>query len=155
MLSMSEKSILTWSGYNNSGIAAVAIGMTLNHCHSLSLPKALLIMPLVMHSPTVKYLANGNTRSREISSLTAVRPDFVHNFSQRYHASLIHTINGLQLLHSLSLITYDDAIFQTKAFESSPAFGKRAELIANASREISHLLKSSEEELYLNLRVQL
>lgn len=154
-MSMSEKSILTWSGYNNSGIAAVAIGLTLNHCHSLSLPKALLIMPLVMHTPTVKYLANGNTRSREISSLTAIRPDFVHNFSQRYHASLIHTINGLQLLHGLGLITYDDTIFQAKAFESSLALGKRANLIANASREISHLLKSSEEELYLNLRVQL
>jgi hypothetical protein len=152
---MSEKSVLIWSGYNNSGIAAVAIGMTLNHCHSLSLPKALLVMPLVMHTPTVKYLANGNTRSREVSSLTAIRPDFVHNFSQRYHASLTHTINGLQLLHGLGLIIYDDTIFQTKAFEASPALGKRAELIANASREISHLLKSSEEELYLNLRVQL
>lgn len=152
---MSEKSILTWSGYNNSGIAAVAIGMTLNHCHSLSLPKSLLIMPIVMHSPTIKHLANGNTRSREISSLTAIRPDFIHNFSQRYHASLTHTLNGLQLLHSLGLITYDDTIFQTKNFESSPALGKRAELIASASRAIAHLLKSSEEELYLNLRVQL
>ncbi len=152
---MSEKRTLTWSGYNNSGIAAVAIGMTLNHCHSLTLAKALLVMPLVMHAPTIKYLANGNTRSREISSLTAIRPDFVHNFSQRYHASLIHTINGLQLLHSLDFITYKDIIFQTKAFEAGPEFGKRVELITAASREISHLLKSSEEELYLNLRVQL
>ncbi|MGE6793248.1 three component ABC system middle component [Pseudomonas guineae] len=152
---MSKKNILTWSGYNNSGIAAVAIGLTLNYCHSLSLPKALLIMPLVMHTPTVKYLANGNTRSREIASLTALRPDFVHNFNQRYHASLIHTINGLQLLHGLGLITYNDTISQTKIFESSLAFGKRADLIASASREIYHLLKSSEEELYLNLRVQL
>lgn len=154
-MSMSEKGIQTWSGYNNSGIAAVAIGMTLNHCQSLSLPKALLIMPLVMHAPTVKYLANGNTRSREISSLTAIRPDFVQNFSQRYHASLAHTINGLQLLHSLDLIIYDDIILQTKAFKAGGELGKRAELIANASREISHLLKSSEEELYINLRVQL
>lgn len=152
---MSKERILTWSGYNNAGIAAVAIGLTLNHCNSLSLPKALLIMPLVMHTPTVKYLANGNTRSREISSLTAIRPDFVHNFNQRYHASLIHTINGLQLLHSLSLITYDNTITQTKFLEASPELGKRTGLIANASREISHLLKSSEEELYLNLRVQL
>jgi hypothetical protein len=152
---MSENSILTWSGYNNFGIAAVAIGMTLNHCHFLSLPKALLIMPIVMHSSTVKHLANGNTRLREISSLSAIRPDFIHNFSQRYHASLTHTLNGLQLLHSLGLITFDDTIFQTKKFEFSPVLGKRAELIASASRAIAHLLKSSEEELYLNLRVQL
>lgn len=152
---MSEKSTLTWSGYNNSGIAAVAIGMTLNHSHILSLPKALLIMPLAMHSPTIKYLANGNTRSREISSLTAIRPDFVHNFSQRFHASLTHTLNGLQLLYGLGVINYDGNICKAKPFEARHALGKRAELITSAAREISHLLKSSEEELYLNLRVQL
>lgn len=129
--------------------------MTLNHCHTLSLPKALLVMPLAMHSPTIKYLANGNTRSREISSLTAIRPDFVHNFSQRFHASLTHTLNGLQLLYELGVINYDGNICKAKPFEASHALGKRAELIANAAREISHLLKSSEEELYLNLRVQL
>lgn len=154
-MNTSRKDILSWSGYNNSGIAAAAIGMTLNHCHSLSLPKTLLIMPFVMHTPTMKFLANGNTRSREISSFIAIRPDFVHNFSQRYHASLIHTMNGLQLLHSLNLIDYDDTISQTENFKLRPEFGKRAELISNASQEISHLLKSSEEELYLNLRVQL
>lgn len=154
-MSMSEKHTLTWNGYNNPGIAAVAIGMTLKHCHSLTLPKVLLIMPIVMHTPTVKYLASGNTRSREISSLTAVRPDFVHNFSQRYHASLIHTINGLQLLHSLGQIIYDDVVFQAKELEVGPEFGKRVELITAASRGIAHLLKSSEEELYLNFRVQL
>ncbi|WP_256576472.1 three component ABC system middle component [Pseudomonas sp. B11(2017)] len=152
---MSERSILTWSGYNNSGIAALAIGMTLNHCHCLSLSKALLIMPIAMHTPTIKYLANGNTRSREISSLSAVRPDFVHNFNQRYHASLTHTINGLQILHALGLISYDGSISQIKKFETSSILGKRAELISSASKEISLLLKSSEEELYLNLRVQL
>lgn len=112
-------------------------------------------MPIVMHIPTIKYLANGNTRSREISSLSAVRPDFVHNFNQRYHASLTHTINGLQILHALDLISYDGNISQIKKFETTPTLGKRAKLISSASKEISHLLKSSEEELYLNLRVQL
>lgn len=152
---MSKNNCPAWSGYNNSGIAAIAIGLTLNHCQTLSLAKALLIMPLVMHTPTVKYLANRINRSREISALTAIRPDFVHNFSQRYHSSLSHTINGLQLLHSLSLITYSNTIAQNKPLEIDSKFGSRAQLIASASQKISHLLRSSEEELYLNLRVQL
>lgn len=151
----SEKNCPVWSGYNNPGIAAIAIGTTLNHCQTLSLAKTLLIMPLVMHAPTVKHLANKINRAREISALTAIRPDFVHNFSQRYHASLSHTINGIQLLHGLSLITYSNIITQSKPFEIDSKFGNRAQLIASASQKIAHLLRSSEEELYLNLRVQL
>ena len=47
-----------WSGYNNAGIAAVAIGCVLNHMQSLTLAKALLVMPIVMHSETTKFLAS-------------------------------------------------------------------------------------------------
>lgn len=154
-MSARKERFFTWGGYNNPGIAAVAIGTTLNHCKSLSLPKTLLIMPIVMHAPTIKYLASGKTRSREIFSLAAVRPDFVHNFDQRYQSSLVHTVNGLQVLCSLGLVEYDDSIYQKKAFEVTPAFGKRAELIDSASQAIARLLRASEEELYINLRVQL
>lgn len=154
-MSAFDERFFTWGGYNNSGVAAVAIGATLNHCKYLSLPKILLVMPLVMHAPTVKYLANGKMRSREIFSLIAVRPDFVHNFDQRYQSSLIHTVNAIQILNSLDFIEYDGFICQKKAFEVTPAFGARAKQIAAASKEISRLLGASEEELYLNLRVQL
>ncbi|MDR6916335.1 hypothetical protein J2X66_003204 [Pseudomonas sp. 3296] len=145
----------TWSGYNNAGIAAVAIGCTLSHCASLSLAKALTIMPIVMHAPTLKFLANANTRSREIASLIAMRPDFAQNFNQRFHASLLHSINGIQLLNELGFITFDNTLFKLKDFAVNSNLGKRSQLINTASAEIAALLDSSEEELYLNLRIQL
>lgn len=145
----------TWSGYNNAGIAAVAIGCTLNHCTSLSLAKALTIMPIVMHAPTLKFLANANTRSREIASLIAMRPDFAQNFNQRYHASLLHSVNGIQILNELGYILFDNVIFKQKEFAVQTNLGKRSQQINKASAEIAALLDSSEEELYLNLRIQL
>ncbi|MBT0622531.1 hypothetical protein KIH32_01325 [Pseudomonas fluorescens] len=152
---MVNLNLASWSGYNNAGIAAIAIGSTLEHCQSLSLSKALLVMPLAMHNSTIKYLARGNIRSREISALLAIRPDFVQNFNERYHASLAHSINGIQLLNSLEIIRLDDGIHLERSLDINSTYGKRAELIAKAALEISHLLKSSEVELYVNLRVQL
>ncbi|MFJ2549475.1 three component ABC system middle component [Pseudomonas sp. NPDC087612] len=144
-----------WSGYNNAGIAAVAIGCVLNHTQSLTLAKALLVMPIVMHSETTKFLASERTRSREIASLVAIRPDFVTNFDRRYHASLVHSINGIQLLHELGYAVFDSQLSQQSPFQCTAEFGRRAVLIDKASSEIANLLHTSEEELYLNLRIQL
>jgi len=144
-----------WSGYNNAGIAAVAIGCVLNHLKELTLPKALLIMPIIMHSETTKFLASEKTRSRAIASLVALRPDFVHNFNRRFHASLVHSINAIQMLNELDYMTFDSCLTQNTKFECTGDFGKRALLIEKASSEIAKLLQTSEEELYLNLRIEL
>jgi hypothetical protein len=145
----------SWNGYNNAGIAAVAIGCTLNHLPVISLAKALTIMPIVMHESTLKFLANSNTRSREIASLISLRPDFAHNFSDRYHSSLVHSINAIQILVNLGYISFDGRVSKVKNFIIDDDFGKRAYRINNASGEIASLLASSEEEIYLNLRIAL
>ena len=144
-----------WSGYNNPGIAAVAIACVLNHSETLSLAKALLIMPVVMHSETTKFLASDRTRSREIASLVAVRPDFVQNFNRRFYGSLAHSINAIQILHKRGDVSFDTVISRRRRFHCTEEFGKRSQLIDKASAEIANLLRASEEELYLNLRVQL
>ncbi|WP_122276729.1 three component ABC system middle component [Pseudomonas syringae group genomosp. 3] len=144
-----------WSGYNNAGIAAVGIGCVLNHCQSLTLARALLITPIIMHTETTKFLASERTRSRQIASLVAIRPDFVLNFDRRFHAGLVHSINGIQLLHQLGFAALDSTLTLVKPFKCPPEFGKRAESINKASAEIASLLQASEEELYLNLRIQL
>lgn len=154
-INFSPAAIHTWSGYNNAGIAAVAIGCVLNHTQTLSLAKALLIMPIVMHSETTKFLASERTRSREIASLVAIRPDFVHNFNRRFDSSLVHSINAIQLLHELGYVTFDSYLARQTNFDCTGEFGKRALLIEKASSEIANLLQSSEEELYLNLRIEL
>jgi len=146
---------LFWNGYNNSGIAAVAIGCTMNHVSEMSLAKALTIMPIAIHEPTLKFLANSNTRSREIASLVSLRPDFANNFNDRYHSCLVDSINGLQILITSGYITFQDKIFRRQAFLIDEDFGERAHRIRNASQEIASLLASSEEEIYLNLRIKL
>jgi hypothetical protein len=144
-----------WNGYNNAGIAAVAIGCTLNHVPDMSLAKALTIMPIAMHEPTLKFLSNSNTRSREIASLVSLRPDFANNFNDRYHSCLVDSINALQILITLGYIAFEDRIFRRQAFLIDEDFGERAHRIRNASQEIAFLLASSEEEIYLNLRIKL
>lgn len=150
-----RESTIAWGGYNNAGIAAVGIGCVLNHCETLSLAKALLIMPMVMHHETTRFLASGRTRTREIASLVAVRPDFIQNFDRRFHASLVHSLNAIQLLHELGLVSFDTVLRQKAPFNCSGDFGKRSGLIDKASGEIASLLKASAEELYVNLRIQL
>lgn len=141
--------------YNNAGIAAIAISSVLNHTKTLPLSKALLVMPIVMHSETTKFLASEKTRSRTIATLIAIRPDFVSNFNQRFHSSLIHSINAIQLLHTLGHIEFNSILKQNNTIECTKDFGTRAALIQKASSDIANLLHSSEEELYLNLRIEL
>lgn len=141
--------------YNNAGIAAIAISSVLNHTKTLPLTKALLVMPIVMHNETTKFLASERTRSRAIATLVTVRPDFVLNFNRRFHSSLIHSVNAVQLLHTLGHIELDSVLKQKRQFACTKEFGTRAALIEKASFEIANLLQSSEEELYLNLRIEL
>lgn len=155
VIELSPTNPRAWSGYNNAGIAAAALGCVLNHTKSLTLAKALLVMPIVMHSETTKFLGNGTTRSREIASLVAIRPDFVTNFDRRYHSSLVHSINGIQLLHELGYAHFESQLTLLRHFACTANFGKRAALIDKASSEIANLLQASEEDLYLNLRIQL
>jgi hypothetical protein len=144
-----------WTGFNNVGVGSTAIGTTLNHSGSLSLAKAMIIMPLVMHEATLRFLANGRVRERQVAAFTSARPDLVANFSKRYADSLVASLNAVQLLIGLGYAEYDDELTLHTPFEITPEFGKRASLIEKASKNISALLTSSDEELYLNFRVKL
>ena len=44
--------------YNNFGIVAIALHSTIDRLESLSLAKAMLIMPFYAHKPLTDYLAN-------------------------------------------------------------------------------------------------
>ena len=144
-----------WSSYNNFGICAVAIMSILSHAYRLSLPRALLVMPLVMHESTVKFLGNGNVRQRQVAALVAARADLFANFRQRYESSLVVTLNTIQALIELGYIEFDKDIRMLRPLELNEKFGSRTLKIEKASANISALLASSEEDLYLNLRVWL
>jgi hypothetical protein len=127
----------------------------LEHSKSMTLPKALLVMPLVMHDATVRYLGNSRVTRREAAALVAQRPDLFANFATRYDDSLGVTINAIQLLVEVGFVRFDDGLTLLKPLEVDSAFGSRAQKISKAAGHIASLLAGSVEELYLNFRVQL
>jgi Family of unknown function (DUF6521) len=147
---------MTWTNYNNIGIGAIAVLSIMNYRETISLPKCLLIMPLVMHKDSLGFLSNKNTSFKSVAALVTTHPELFINFDKRYSSALAISLNSIQLLIELKLVRYSDGfIYSTKKINITADFGKRARKIALASEKISHLLNSSDEELYLNLRIKL
>jgi hypothetical protein len=144
-----------WNGYNNVGICAVALMAVLAHTKRLSLPKALLVMPLIMHEGSVRFMGNSNVRHRQIAALVAARADLFANFRQRYESSLVITLNTIQILVASGHIHFEKDIRALRSLDLNKSFGLRATKIEKASAHLADLLESSEEELYLNMRVWL
>jgi len=146
---------LGWSGFNNVGLCATAIAAILNVENSLTLPKALLIMPLVMHESTLRFLAKGNVRERQVAAFASMNPEFVANFDKRFQDSLVVSVNAIQLLISLGYAKLEQRLRLIKPFLIDQEFGKQALLIERSAKNMSALLSSTDDELYLNLRVTL
>ena len=144
-----------WSGYNNVGICAVALMGVLSRTNRLSLAKALLVMPLVMHEGTVRFLGNSNVRQRHIAALVTTRADLFANFRQRYESGLVVTLNTIQLLVESGHLRFEKDIRLLRPLDITKSFGLRALKIEKASTNLAALLESTEEELYLNMRVWL
>lgn len=148
--------VMTWKNYNNIGIGSVSILSTLNHRDALSLSKSLLVLPLVMHKELLLFLCRKNTLFRSITALISAHPELFFNFNRRYESALVTSLNAIQLLIELKLVDYTEGfIYQKQKINIDSSFGERARRIVQASEKISHILNSSEEELYLNLRIKL
>lgn len=145
----------TWTGHNNVGICATALLAVLEHSKSLSLLRALLVMPLVMHDATLTLLSRAGLRKREAVGLAALRPDLFANFPSRFDNSLVLSVNSIQFLISLGYVDLktDLVLLHSVAVDSN--FGARALRIRKAAENLAALLASPEEELYLNFRVHL
>ena len=144
-----------WSGYNNVGICAIALMSVLSHARFLGTAKSLLVMPLVMHEATIRFLSNGGIRKREAAALASTHPEFFANFHTRYDESLSSSMNAIQLLEGSGFLRFHDGLHFLHKLEVDSTFGARAKKIAKAGENIAALLASPVEELYLNFRVQL
>ena len=144
-----------WRGFNNIGIAVTAIAAVLENTRSLTLPKAMLIMPLVMHEATLRYLANGNVRARRAAAFAIEYPEFIVNFDKRFDDSLVVSLNAIQFLTETKHVEFAGSLNLLRSLKIDSSYGKRALLIERASKNISALLSSADAELYLNLRVKL
>ena len=143
------------SSYNNFSICAAALMAVLEEMQVLSVAKALLIMPIIMHDSTVRHLGKQSVRPREVAALTSTRPDLFLNFNSRFLAGLAPSLNAIQLLAEAKYVEFNGELVLNKNLEFSAAIGDRAMRIKKAAKNIAALLASSDNELYLNLRVQL
>lgn len=144
-----------WSGYNNAGICATAILAVLAHAQRLSVAKALLVMPLVMHEETVRYMGNGRVAFREVTGLVAHRPDLFANFNSRFEESIAVSVNAIQWIVAAGYASFDGALVLLQPLKIDTNFGKRVQRIGKASEHIAAVLAAPVDELYLNFRVQL
>ncbi|WP_368930521.1 three component ABC system middle component [Achromobacter xylosoxidans] len=144
-----------WSGYNNPGICATAILAVIAHSERLSVAKSLLIMPLVMHDATVRYLGDSRVIFREVASLVAHRPDLFANFNSRFNDSVATSVNAIQWIVAAGYASFDGTLAVHKPIHIDKSFGDRAQRIAKASENIAAVLAAPANELYLNFRVQL
>lgn len=144
-----------WNGYNNVGLCATALCSVIECTGRLSVSKAMLVMPLVMHDATISFLSNGNTRRREAAALASARPELIVNFHDRFEDSLVVSLNAIQLLVHLGYTRLGVDLISVKSMQIDDEFGKRVQRIVKATPNIAALLDSSVDELYLNFRIQL
>lgn len=143
------------SNYNNFAISAIGLMAVLEETQTLSVAKALLVMPIIMHDSTVRHLGKRNVRAREVPAWTSTRPDLFLNFNSRFLAGLTPTLNAIQLLAEAKYIAFNDELKLVRALRFSASIGDRATRIKKAAKNIAALLESPEDELYLNLRIEL
>lgn len=142
--------------YNNLGIGIVSIGFVLNYKHELSIAKSFLILPFIVHSNLLGYLANKKTNVQSIERLLADRVASFSNFNRRYYDTLPLSINSIQYLNETGYINLSQGNIKLKReMHYSTSMGVRAEKINRAAEKISTLLDDSLENLYLNLRIEI
>ncbi|MCK4139811.1 hypothetical protein JNO62_16580 [Ralstonia pseudosolanacearum] len=127
----------------------------LAHARRLPVAKALLIMPLVMHDATVRYMGNAGVAIREVASLVAHRPDLFANFNSRFEESVAVSVNAIQWIVAAGYASFDGTLVLLQPLKIDADFGKRVQRIEKASKHIAAVLAAPVDELYLNFRVQL
>ena len=143
--------------FNNIGLVIIAISETLVHSTSgIQISKVPLIFPTVMHRQTLNYLSRSNTNISGFTSLLIEHPEFFTNFWRRYESSFTDSFNAMLLLCEIGVGQLKDRTLHfVKPLEGIDLMGSRAKKISKAAANVNLILKSSAEELYLNLRIKL
>jgi len=142
--------------YNNIAITSIAISSVLSLSEELSLPKALLIMPLFTSKDLTSHLARKTTEIKSIEKLISEKTRLFSNFNQRYYGSLANSLNAIQLLIETNQISITNGkLRNNESFQYLKEMGKRAGKINTASQNVSKILNENTEKLYLNLRIEL
>ncbi|WP_367179773.1 three component ABC system middle component [uncultured Paraglaciecola sp.] len=142
--------------FNNLAFASLAMSIVVEKSQKLDLTKALLIIPFIAHKELLSYLANGRT---QIISLDKLIIDKIHcfsNFNKRYYDNLSTSINAIQFLSEVDMISIDNScMVSMEKVEYPNSVGDRLKRVSKASDNISKILSEDASSLYLNLRIEI
>lgn len=141
---------------NNLAFASVAIAIIIQKSGRIELAKVLLIMPFLAHKELLSYLANGKTKIKSLEKLIVDRLSCFSNFNNRYYDNLNTSINALQFLIEVDVITIEGSfVVSNENIEYVSSLGERMKKTSKASENISKILSEDVSNLYLNLRIEL
>ncbi len=141
---------------NNLAFASLAMSLVVEKSQKLELTKALLIMPFIAHKELLSYLANGRTQIISLDKLVIDKLHCFSNFNKRYYDNLSTSINAIQFLSEIDMISVDNSrIVSKEKAEPLCSVGGRLKRVAKAANNISKILSEDETILYLNLRIEI
>ena len=141
---------------NNLAFSSLAISMVVEKSQELELTKALLIMPFIAHKELLSYLANGRTQIISLDKLIIDKLHCFSNFNNRYYDNMSTSINAIQFLSEMDMISIDNSsMISIKQVEHPNLVGDRLKKVSKASNNISKILSEDASGLYLNLRIEI
>jgi len=146
--------------YNNEAIASIAIGYFLKKHGATSIAKSLLILPFILHEPTLKKL-RGSSFKRSLEEFILKHPECLNNFNNRYLDFLPLSINSITLLYEIGVIKIerDKIIYNYSvsfAPEKSNTIGLRAAKMFSAIDVLHELMQNQDtNSFYLKLKIVL
>lgn len=147
--------------YNNMGFSLISFLSIIKNMNSLEYSKSLLVLPLVLHDPLVKYLKDGRVVIRGIEDLILTKVEYFLNYNDRYFNYLPLSLNTIIFAEKMGYIEINNSqiipIRQEieKIDFNIKDFGTRINNVQKASNNIIKILDEDVKELYFKLRVEI
>lgn len=147
------------STYNNEAIGTLTMGYFISLSKQLSIAKAMIILPMILHDATARRL-RGNSINRSLDEFIIGNVDCLINFNKRYTDFLPVSVNSVMMLREMGivLLSEDKIIYNSdntrfNAFSAHNIGNRARALLASVERLVPIIVNEHDWSLYLKLKV--
>lgn len=143
--------------YNNIAICTSSILITLNTVKKISVAKSFLILPLVLHNPTLQALEKRNL-FRGLESFILNNVEVFVDFNDRFYNFFDLTFHSLKWARQMDLIQIDEngqITLKVSLPKITLKMGKRLKRIEKIQEKLKQLLEADENNLFFYLKVEI
>lgn len=143
--------------YNNIAICTSSILITLNTIEKISVAKSFLILPLVLHNPTLQALEKKNI-FRGLESFILNNVEVFVDFNDRFYNFFDLTFHSLKWARQMDLIQIDkngQISLKTSIPKITSKMGKRLRRIEKIQKNLKQILQEDENNLFFYLKVEI